>query len=395
MKNAKYSIKYSMMVLVVSLLTLPLLLACSSDNNAAPSAPSTGPTPDIEATVEARVQATLAADTAVSPPAPIATAHRLELVRERGVLNCASNNTLAGFGYLDDAGNTRGFDIDLCRAVAAAVLGDPDAVEFHATTAAERGPVMQSGEMDMMSRNTTWTSSRDVQWGNFAQTMFYDGQGFMAPTALGISSLLELKDSSICVQQGTTTELNLQDFSNQNDMNFSIITFPDNISTNTAYLNEQCDAITTDRSGLVSTKAEFPNPDEHIILPGTISEEPLGPVVPSGDDQWYDTVKMVMSILIYAEAYGITSDNVPTALTGKSDIDRLFGLEGSFGQEGLGLSQTVAQDIIRSVGNYGEIYDRYLTPLGIAREGSRNALWGSAPCTDCPKGGQIYAAPLR
>ena len=395
MKNAKYSIKYSMMVLVVSLLTSPLLLACSSDNNAAPSAPSTGPTPDIEATVEARVQATLAADTAVSPPAPIATAHRLELVRERGVLNCASNNTLAGFGYLDDAGNTRGFDIDLCRAVAAAVLGDPDAVEFHATTAAERGPVMQSGEMDMMSRNTTWTSSRDVQWGNFAQTMFYDGQGFMAPTALGISSLLELKDSSICVQQGTTTELNLQDFSNQNDMNFSIITFPDNISTNTAYLNEQCDAITTDRSGLVSTKAEFPNPDEHIILPGTISEEPLGPVVPSGDDQWYDTVKMVMSILIYAEAYGITSDNVPTALTGKSDIDRLFGLEGSFGQEGLGLSQTVAQDIIRSVGNYGEIYDRYLTPLGIAREGSRNALWGSAPCTDCPKGGQIYAAPLR
>ena len=339
MKNAKYSIKYSMMVLVVSLLTLPLLLACSSDNNAAPSAPSPAQMPDIEATVEARVQATLAAAPTASPPEPMAAAHRLELVRERGVLICSSNNTLAGFGYLDDAGNTRGFDIDLCRAVAAAVLGDPDAVEFHATTAAERGPVMQSGEVDMMSRNTTWTSSRDVQWGNFAQTMFYDGQGFMAPTALGISSLLELKDSSICVQQGTTTELNLQDFSNQNDMNFSIITFPDNISTNTAYLNEQCDAITTDRSGLVSTKAEFPNPDEHIILPGTISEEPLGPVVPSGDDQWYDTVKMVMSILIYAEAYGITSDNVPTALTGQSDIDRLFGLEGSFGQEGLGLSQ--------------------------------------------------------
>ena len=395
MKNAKYSIKYSMMVLVVSLLTLPLLLACSSDNNAAPSAPSPAQMPDIEATVEARVQATLAAAPTASPPEPMAAAHRLELVRERGILICSSNNTLAGFGYLDDAGNTRGFDIDLCRAVAAAVLGDPDAVEFHATTAAERGPVMQSGEVDMMSRNTTWTSSRDVQWGNFAQTMFYDGQGFMAPIALGISSLLELKDATICVQQGTTTELNLQDFSNQNDMNFSIITFPDNISTNTAYLNEQCDAITTDRSGLVSTKAEFPNPDEHIILPGTISEEPLGPVVPSGDDQWYDTVKMVMSILIYAEAYGITSDNVPTALTGKSDIDRLFGLEGSFGQEGLGLSQTVAQDIIRSVGNYGEIYDRHLTPLGIAREGSRNALWGSAPCTDCPKGGQIYAAPLR
>ena len=320
---------------------------------------------------------------------------RLERVRERGVMICSSNDSLAGFGAVDADGNVTGFDIDLCRAVAAAVLGDPDAVELHKTTAAERGPVMQSGEVDMMARNTTWTSSRDVQWGNFAQTMFYDGQGFMVPNRMGVSTILELKGASICVQQGTTTELNLQDFSNQNQMDFSILTFPDNISTDEAYTNDQCDALTTDRSGLVSTRQGLPNPGDHTILPGTISEEPLGPVVPSGDDQWYDIVKIVMSILIYAEAFDITSGNVPTSVTGNTPVDRMLGLEGSFGQEEAGLETTVAQNVIRAVGNYGEIYDRHLTPLGIAREGSRNALWSAAPCTDCPKGGQIYAAPLR
>jgi general L-amino acid transport system substrate-binding protein len=360
------------------------MAACTSPE---PTAAPAGPTPDIEATVEARVQEALA-DTEVGEG-------RLERVRARGILVCAANDSLAGFGFLDADGNIRGFDVDLCRAVAVAVLGDPDALELRPTTAAERGPVMQSGEIDMMSRNTTWTSSRDVQWGNFAQTMFYDGQGFMAPVSAGVSSISELRDATICVQQGTTTELNLQDFSNQNAMNFSIITFPDNISTDEAYTSGQCDALTTDRSGLVSTRQGLPNPADHIILPGTISEEPLGPVVPSGDDQWYDIVKMVMAILIYAEAFEVTSDNVPTAATGNTPVDRLLGLEGSYGQEEAGLSVTVAQDVIRAVGNYGEIYERHLAPLGIAREGSRNALWSAAPCSDCPKGGQIYAAPLR
>jgi len=370
--------------IISALLAFAVLAACTSpEETTAPAAP----TPDIEATVEARVQEAMA-DSGPS-------AGRLALVRERGMLVCAGNDTLAGFGFLDADGNIRGFDVDLCRAVAAAVLGDPDALELRPTTAAERGPVMQSGEIDMMSRNTTWTTSRDVQWGNFAQTMFYDGQGFMAPRSMGVSTIQELQDASICVQQGTTTELNLQDFSNQNGMNFAITTFPDNVATETAYSGGQCDAMTTDRSGLVSTRQGLANPDDHIILPGTISEEPLGPVVPSGDDQWYDIVKMVMAILIYAEAYGITSDNVPTAVTGNTPVDRLLGLEGSFGQEGLDLDVTVAQTVIRSVGNYGEIYDRHLAPLGIAREGSRNALWSAAPCADCPKGGQIYAAPLR
>ena len=370
---------------VASVALLVVALACTSEEESASPA-------DIEATVAAQVQATVSA---MDPGRDDAGSGRLDQVRERGVMKCSSNDSLAGFGAVDADGNVSGFDIDLCRAVAAAVLGDPDAVELHKTTAAERGPVMQSGEVDMMSRNTTWTSSRDVQWGNFAQTMFYDGQGFMAPKSLDVSSILELKGSTICVQQGTTTELNLQDFSNQNEMEFSILTFPDNISTDEAYSGGQCDALTTDRSGLVSTRLGLADPDAHVILPGTISEEPLGPVVPSGDDQWYDIVKIVMAILIYAEAYGITSDNVPTSATGNTPVDRMLGLEGSFGQEEAGLETTVAQDVIRGVGNYGEIYERHLTPLGIAREGSRNALWSAAPCTDCPKGGQIYAAPLR
>ena len=379
--------RYLLTVALVALLSLSLLIACTSEE--------TTPSQNIEATVAAQVQATVtAAEPAAAPPAA-AEAGRLQRVRERGILVCASNNSVAGFGALDAAGNTVGFDIDLCRAVAVAVLGDPDAVEYRSTTAAERGPVIQSGEVDMMSRNTTWTSSRDAQWGNFAQTMFYDGQGFMVPTASGVESILELKGAAICVQQGTTTELNLEDFNNQNDMGFSVVTFPDNISTDTAYQGGQCEAITTDRSGLVSTRVSFDNPDDHVILPGTISEEPLGPVVPSGDDQWYDIVKLVMSILIYGEAFGITSDNVPTAVTGRSEVDRMLGLEGAYGQEELGLSQTVAQDVLRAIGNYGEIYERHLAPLGIAREGSRNALWSAAPCADCPKGGQIYAAPLR
>ena len=369
---------------ISALFVIAALAACTSPE---PTAVPAGPPPDIEATVEARVQEAMASAESEGG--------RLERVRARGTMVCAGNDTVAGFGFLDADGNVRGFDIDLCRAVAAAVLGDPDAIELRPTTAAERGPVMQSGEIDMMSRNTTWTSSRDMQWGNFAQTMFYDGQGFMVPNSKGVSTILELEGATICVQQGTTTELNLQDFSNQNDMNFSIVTFPDNISTDEAYTSGQCDSLTTDRSGLVSTRQGLPNPADHTILPGTISEEPLGPVVPSGDDQWYDIVKMVMAILIYAEAYGITSGDVPTAPTGNTPVDRMLGLEGAYGQEEAGLSVTVAQDVIRAVGNYGEIYERHLAPLGIAREGSRNALWSAAPCTDCPKGGQIYAAPLR
>ena len=320
---------------------------------------------------------------------------RVAAIRARGNVVCAGNNSLTGFGYIDDAGNIVGFDIDLCRAVAVAVLGDANAIDIRPTTAAERGPSMQSGDIDIMSRNTTWTTTRDATWGNFAQTMFYDGQGFMIKKDYGVDSAMDLQGANICVQQGTTTELNVEDFNRQNNMNFNFVTFADNVGANSAYISGQCDALTTDRSGLVSTRAGFDNPDDHLILPETISEEPLGPVVPHGDEQWYDIVKTVMAILIYAEAFEIDSMNVPTSATGNKSVDRMLGFESDYGQEALGLSPTVAQDIIRAVGNYGEIYDRHLTPLGLTREGSRNALWSSAPCMMCPKGGQVYAAPPR
>ena len=355
---------------IILLSSLIALLACTSEDN--------GSTADSSA--EARAET-----------------HRLERVRERGTLVCATGNDTPGFGYVDEGGNNVGFDLDLCRAVAAAVLGDPGAVEFRIVNPAERGPILQAGEVDMLSTVTTWTSSRDSQWGNFTQTMFYDGQGFMVPRVLEIASAPELQDASVCVTQGTTTELNLQDFSREANLNISAVTFEDSEAALEAYREGQCDAFTTDRSALSSLLDTFADPDEHVILPDTISEEPLGPVVPHGDEQWYDIAKIVMAILIYAEAYGIGMNEVPTAVTGDAKVDRLFGLEGSFSQETLGLDPTVAQDVIRGVGNYGEIYDRNLGKEGIQllRQGGRNALWADAPCQDCPKGGQIYAAPLR
>ncbi len=323
--------------------------------------------------------------------------NRLQQVMDRGHVVCASRNDVPGYGSIDASGNNVGFDIDLCRALAAAVLGNPNAIEIRLINAAERGPTIQSGEVDMLVRTVTWTTSRDSQWGNYTQTMFYDGQGFMVNKELGISSALELDGASVCVTQGTTTELNLADFASQNGLDIETVTFEDTDAVVAAYESGQCDAFTNDRSQLAALGSAFADPSAHIILPETISEEPLGPVVPHGDDQWFDIVKTVMAILIYAEAYGVDSDNVPSAVTGDTKVDRLFGLEGSFGQESLGISQTAAQNVINAVGNYGEIYDRNLGPGGInlPRENGRNALWADASCMGCPKGGQIYAAPLR
>ena len=325
--------------------------------------------------------------------------NRLAAVKERDKVICASRNDVPGYGYLDANQNNVGFDIDLCRALAAAVLGDANKIEIRLITAAERGPTIQSGEVDMLVRTVTWTTSRDAQWGNYAQTMFYDGQGFMVNKSSlpDVKSALDLQGATVCVTQGTTTELNLQDFSNQNGLNITPLTFEDTDAVVSAYDSGQCDSFTNDRSQLAALGTSLSDPSAHLILPETISEEPLGPVVPHGDDQWFDIVKTVMAILIYAEAYEVSSSNVPTAATGNTPVDRLFGLEGSFGQEPLGLSNTVAQNVVRAVGNYGEIYERNLGPNGInlPREGGRNALWADAPCSNCPKGGQIYAAPPR
>ena len=323
---------------------------------------------------------------------------RLDTVRDRGSVVCATLDDTPGFGFLDEQGNHVGFDIDLCRAVAAATLGDPNAVELRSIDAAERGPVMQAGEVDMLVFVTTWTSSRDAGWGDFVPTMFYDGQGFMVPGRLGVTSAYELGGASVCTTAGTTSELNMEDFFRQNRLEYSPSIFESSDLALDAYTEGACDVFTTDRSALAALRTSLANPDEHVILPEVISEEPLTPLVPHGDSQWFDVVKTVMGILINAEALGVNSGNVQ-AMTGSNDVKvkRLLGSEGSWGQAELGLDLTVAQTVITAVGNYGEIYDRHLGPdgIGLPREGGRNALWADAPCTDCPKGGQIYAAPLR
>ena len=378
----------------VALSALVLVLAGCTQDNSAMEAENAQLQSQV-ATLEAQV-ATLEGEIAAMP-APAMEGSRLDAVRERGHVICASRDDVPGYGGLDAAGNNVGFDIDLCRALATAVLGDPNAIEIRLITAAERGPTIQSGEVDMLVRTVTWTTSRDAGWGNYAQTMFYDGQGFMVPEDSGVTDALDLAGATVCVTLGTTTELNLQDFSDQNGLNLTVSTFEDTDAVVAAYDAGQCDSFTNDNSQLAALRTALSNPADHVILPNTISEEPLGPVVPHGDDQWFDIVKTVMGILIYGEAYGVSQGSVPSAETGNTKVDRLLGLSGSFGQEELGLNETVAQDVLNAVGNYGDIYSRNLGPDGInlPREGGRNALWANAPCTDCPKGGQIYAAPLR
>ena len=383
---------------ILSAMLLLLVVACGGDTETTDTDGAATPEPQI---VEVVVTATPDPDAAPAMMEGEEEANRLQTVKDRGTLICASRNDVPGYGSIDPtSGDNVGFDIDLCRAVAAAVLDDPNAIEIRLITAAERGPTIQSGEVDMLVRTVTWTTSRDAQWGNYVQTMFYDGQGFMVSNALGLTSALELQDATVCVTQGTTTELNLQDFSNQYKLNITPLTFEDTDAVSAAYQQGQCDAFTNDRSQLAAIGSGFDDPSAHSILPETISEEPLGPVVPHGDDQWFDIVKTVMAILIYGEAYGVSQDSVPSAATDTTVVDRLLGFEGfegAFGQDTLGLSDTVGQDVLRAVGNYGDIYDRNLGPDGInlPREDGRNALWADAPCQDCPKGGQIYSAPLR
>ena len=377
---------------LVLIMTLALAIAVGCNGDAAPAEPSASMA-DLNA-----VKAELATAEAKMGEMMEATGSRLDAVKKRGSVICASRNDVPGYGSLDAAGNNVGFDIDLCRAVAAATLGDPNAIEIRLITAAERGPTIQSGEVDLLVRTVTWTTSRDAGWGNYVQTMFYDGQGFMVPADLGVNSALELGAAAVCVTSGTTTELNMADFFRQNGLSYNPKVYEDTDVVLESYKSGACDVFTNDRSQLAALRSSLPDAANHVILPETISEEPLGPVVPHGDEQWFDIVKTVMSILIYSEAYGINSGNVDAMATGDNvKAKRVLGTEGAFGQDELGLSQTVAQDVIKAVGNYGEIYDRNLGPGGVdlPREGGRNALWSNAPCSDCPKGGQIYAAPLR
>jgi general L-amino acid transport system substrate-binding protein len=314
----------------------------------------------------------------------------LEVVKDRGRVVCGSRTDLLGFGYLDEEGNNVGFDIDLCRAVAAAVFNDPNAVEFVPLTAAERGPALQTGEVDVLSRNMTWTTTRDAQWGNFTIVMFYDGQGMMVRKDSGATTLEDLNGATVCVTTGTTTELNLADNFRGRGLEFTAVTFEDTASVYNAYEEGRCDAATSDKSQLAAVREGFANPDDHFIMDVTMSKEPLTPAVPSGDDQWFDLVKMVMFVLINAEELGITSQNVDDMMgSDNPSIKRILGVEGEFGQADVGLSNDFAVNVIKAVGNYGEIYDRYMGPNGDAFELPRgiNQLWTN--------GGLIYAPPAR
>ncbi|MGA9531263.1 MAG: amino acid ABC transporter substrate-binding protein [Anaerolineales bacterium] len=342
------------------------------------------PTPAVEQNQPAPTQAP--ADTGSNQSA--GQGEILGRVLDRGSVVCGGRTDLAGFGFLDDQGNNVGFDIDICRAVAAAVLGDADAIEVVPLTAAERGPALQTGEVDLLSRNVTWTSSRDVQWGNFTATVFYDGQGFMVRKDSGITSADDLDGATICVTSGTTTELNLADFFSQRGMDFTPVVFEDTSTVYGTYEDGRCDAATSDKSQLASVRSGFSDPSAHDILDITISKEPLTPAVPSGDDQWFDIVKMVVFGLINAEELGVTQANVSEMMDSDNvSVRRLLGNEGEWGQADLGLDADALANSISAVGNYGEIYDRYLGPDALNIPRGPNRLW-----TD---GGILYAPPMR
>jgi general L-amino acid transport system substrate-binding protein len=313
----------------------------------------------------------------------------LAQVQDRGSLICGVNDGLPGFGTVDDSGANAGFDIDFCRAIAAAVLGDPEAVEFRAVSADGRPIALQSGEVDVLIRNTTWTVTRDATWGSFAPTTFYDGQGMMVRADSGITTLEDLDGANICVQTGTTTELNLADVFGARDIAYTPNAFGDDTETYQAYDNEDCDAVTSDRSQLLAQRTALTSPDDHIILDEVMSKEPLGPVVPLGDTQWFNVVKWVVFATIEAEEQGITQANV-AEMAGDDNpvIARLLGATNPELGQGLGLEPDWVVDVITAVGNYGEIYDRHLgpgTPFELER--GPNALW-----TD---GGLLYAPPYR
>src|SRR5438270_5354987 len=318
-----------------------------------------------------------------------AAAQTLNTVKQRGVLNCGSNGSLAGFGLPDAQGNWTGLDVDFCRALAAAIFDDPKKAKFVALTAQQRFTSVQSGDADVLVRNTTWTSSRDTSLGlNFTGINYFDGQGFMVRKALKVNSALELNDAAVCVQQGTTTELNLADYFRANKMKVKTVTFASADEAIKAYDSGRCDAFTTDASGLYAERLRLAKSDDHIVLPEIISKEPLGPSVRHGDDQWFDIVKWTHYAMVTAEELGVTKANVDEQMkSANPDVKRLLGTEGNYGEQ-LGLTKDWGYRIIKHVGNYGEVFEKNVgqgSPLKIAR--GINGLW--------TKGGRQYAPPIR
>ncbi|HWJ72168.1 MAG TPA: amino acid ABC transporter substrate-binding protein [Kaistia sp.] len=318
-----------------------------------------------------------------------ASAGTLEDVKAKGFVQCGVNPSLIGFGVPDEKGVWSGLDVDFCRAVASAIFGDATKVKYTPLNAKERFTALQSGEIDLLSRNTTWTMSRDTSLGlMFVGVTYYDGQGFMVRKSLGVSSALELSGAKVCTQTGTTTELNLADYFRSHNMPYEVVAFEKNEEVLQAYEAGRCDAYTTDASGLYAERLKLTNPDDHMILPEIISKEPLGPAVRQGDDKWFNVVKWTLFALLDAEELGVSKANVDEKKTSDNpEIKRLLGSEGDFGT-GIGLTNDWAYNIVKQVGNYGEIFDANVGPstkLGIAR--GLNNLWS--------KGGIQYAPPIR
>lgn len=326
---------------------------------------------------------------ATAVPAFAAGSPTLERVKKNGYLRCGVNEGLPGFANPDAKGNWTGMDVDFCRAVAAAIFNDPKKVRFTPTSAKVRFTALQAGEFDLLSRNTTWTMSRDTQLGlEFIGVIYYDGQGFMVPKSLKVTSAKQLNGANVCTNTGTTTELNLADYFRANNLKYKVIAFEKNNEVLAAYDAGRCDAYTTDASGLYAERLKLKKPDDHIILPEIISKEPLGPAVNQGDQQWGDLVRWTMFALLNAEELGVTQKNVDQMLKSPNpEIRRLLGVEGAFG-ESVGLTKDWVVRIVKNVGNYGEVFERNVgmgTPLKIKR--GQNALWS--------KGGLQYAPPVR
>jgi general L-amino acid transport system substrate-binding protein len=318
-----------------------------------------------------------------------ASAQTLKTIKDRGMVSCGVTQGLAGFSLPDDKGNWIGLDVDICRAIAAAVFNDPSKVKFVPLSAKDRFTALQSGEVDVLSRTTTWTLSRDTSLGaNFTGVTYYDGQGFMVKKSLKVNSALELNSASVCVATGTTTELNLADYFKGNNMKYEVIAFATADDTIKAYESGRCDVFTTDQSGLYAERLKLANPADHVVLPEIISKEPLGPMVRHGDDQWFDIVKWSLYAMVTAEELGITQKNVDEkAKSDNPELKRVLGSDGNLGEQ-LGLTKDWVVRIVKAVGNYGESFDRNVgagSKLGIAR--GLNQLWN--------KGGLQYAPPIR
>lgn len=322
--------------------------------------------------------------------AGLAAAGTLDDVKARGVLNCGTNTGLAGFAAPDANGNYQGFDVDLCKAVAAAVLGDQSKVKYDPLTSETRFTALASGEVDVLVRNSTWTYSRDTDLKlDFPAVNYYDGQGFMVKKSLKVSSAKELDGATICIQTGTTTELNLADFFKANNIKYTPVTVQDDAEGQRQFLAGACDAYTTDASGLAATRATLPKPDDYVILPEIISKEPLGPAVRHGDNNWGDIVRWTYYALVEAEEKGITKSNIEEVAKSSTDpeVRRILGVEGDLGKM-LGLDNEWAKRAIAANGNYGEIFEANIgmsTPIKLAR--GLNALW--------TQGGLQYAPPFR